>query len=403
MRHRKKLMIFVFFVVSILAISNVFALGVAPGKQVVDFKSGETKQLRLIIINNEHQTFKALISVRGELSEYITLYDSIVQIDEDDKEKFITFTLSMPEVFNKPGIHEAEVIITILPSDAEKSQTVVGAYPAVISKVQLRVPYPDKYLDSVFQIYDTDVGDVTNFVLILSNFGMDEVKEAKADISIFNQKNEKVLQLQTNKESLKPNQLKKLVAKQNLNLPAGPYKAIAVFEYDGVKQKLEKDFMYGSIKIDILAISLDNFNLGAVVPFNILVRNLWGEPIKDVFAGIIIKDKSSIISQFKTITVDSIMPLSYKNITGYWDSRNVAVGDYVMDIIIHYGNKVSINSFNISVSVDDARINTVGKVTTKLDKGSDSNISISTLTVLVLLLIIINVSLFYYIKRLAKK
>ena len=176
-----------------------------------------------------------------------------------------------------------------------------------------------------------------------------------------------------------------------------------MFEYDGVKQKLEKDFMYGSIKIDILAISLDNFNLGAVVPFNILVRNLWGEPIKDVFAEIIIKDKSSIISQFKTITVDSIMPLSYKNITGYWDSRNVAVGDYVMDIIIHYGNKVSINSFNISVSVDDARINTAGKVTTKLDKGSDSNISISTLTVLVLLLIIINVSLFYYIKRLAKK
>ncbi len=39
--------------------------------------------------------------------------------------------------------------------------------------------------------------------------------------------------------------------RKKLDILPGPYKAIAVLEYDGIKKTLEKEFVYGSVKIDI--------------------------------------------------------------------------------------------------------------------------------------------------------
>ncbi len=402
MKQKQVFMIVTFSLILFFTMNDVFALGVAPGKQIIDFKPGESKELRFMLINNEKQSFKAMISLRGELSEYITLYNSVVDVNENDKEKHFSYTLSMPETFNKPGIHEAEIVITILPTDFGEGRTVVGAYPAVISKVQLRVPYPDKYIEPVFQIYNTDIGDTTDFVLILSNFGMDEIKEAKADISIFNEENEKITTISTDSLSLKPNQLSKLVAKENLLLGPGSYRAIAILEYDGTKKTLEKEFRYGEIKIDILNISIRNFALGRTVPFDILIQNLWGKPIQDVFSEVIVRNKNEIISQFKTITVD-VSPLSKETLTGYWETRNVPVGEHLMDVILHYGDKVSSKSFNISVSLDDAKLSTQGKVISEDKEESKFNFSIAVLTIFIIALIVVNVSLFFYIRRLVKK
>ena len=63
----------------------------------------------------------------------------------------------MPDSFDKPGVHKAEIVVTLIPEDSPNEGYYMGATPSVISAFGVRVPYPKKYLEAEFNVRNTDM------------------------------------------------------------------------------------------------------------------------------------------------------------------------------------------------------------------------------------------------------
>ena len=153
--------------------------------------------------------------------------------------------------------------------------------------------------------------------------------------------------------------------------------------------------------MDVKGISINNFQLGEIVEFDILLQNLWNQPVKDVFAEVIVSDASRITSEFKTSS-ESVLPLSQATLKGYWNTRNVPVGDYTMDVLLHYGNKISKTPFNVSVSLNDVKVSTIGKIISSKETGG-LNFSNGMIVIIFIVSILVNVFLFFSIRKIMKK
>ena len=68
---KPKMIIWVF--VLVLLSANVLSLGLSPVKSAVDFQPDLSKEFTLTILNNEEKDFDVVITVEGDLKEYITL------------------------------------------------------------------------------------------------------------------------------------------------------------------------------------------------------------------------------------------------------------------------------------------------------------------------------------------
>ena len=80
---------------------------------------------------------------------------------------------------------------------------------------------------------------------------------------------------------------------------------------------------------------MKEFEQGKINPFRIEVENKWNTRIEEVFATVSITDAGTLITDFKTVSVDT-KPWEIKNITGYFDTTNLEAKRYTAKIILSY-------------------------------------------------------------------
>ena len=182
----------------------VFSLGVAPAKKMINFDANLEKEIKLKILNNEDKDFKVVVYVRGELAKYVSVENSL--IDVDAKQEFIEFkyNIKLPNKFEKAGVHEAEIVIMEFVDEfaTEKENVAVTAVAAVISKLQVRVPYPGKYAESKVYIESAMIEEDVVFTIPIYNFGKENIEKARAKIEIFGATYEKLGEFYTNEISI---------------------------------------------------------------------------------------------------------------------------------------------------------------------------------------------------------
>jgi len=127
---------------------------------------------------------------------------------------------------------------------------------------------------------------------------------------------------------------------QNINgmlktkeLPPGEYIAYATIEW-GETTILNQTFRVGEFLVDIVDYDYE-FEQGKINPFRIEVENKWNTRIEEVFATVSITDAGTLITDFKTVSVDT-KPWEIKNITGYFDTTNLEAKRYTAKIILSY-------------------------------------------------------------------
>ena len=391
--NKKGIFIIILF---ILIIRGVCSMGVSPGKQEINFEPNLEKTLQLTIHNTDSKFFKAFVNVEGELSDYVVLHDVLVTFTDQDLTKTLDYELKLPERIDKPGIHEIRMVVTEIPEDAEKQGTFIGARVSIVSKIEVRVPYPGKYAEAKLTIPKTNQGDPVNFFVEVSNYGEQDIQNAAATINIMGPTNEKIATIKTNEKAVKSKEKRELTASLTYDLNPGTYHAEGVLEYDGIYSNFMENFVIGDIFIDIKNIQVNNFRLGQVAKFDIELENMWSDYLSDIYMNVIVRDESKQYTEYEPARF-SLQPLGSKEVSAYWDTNNVPVGKYFIDILLEHSGKSFNKTFDIVLSLDKIEIGPAARaiIPKELKENEFIKGNLTILTILVIFLIIFNIYVYF--------
>lgn len=385
----------------VLTLQNVLAIGITPGRTTLDFEPNLQKQVSFSITNSEHKDMNVKLYVKGELKDKITLDQEEVYFSSQDDSKSFLYAVNLPESFDRPGLHVAEIVALEVPKEEGIDGTVVGATVAVITQLYVYVPYPGKYLEAELNILETNSGHTTTFLVPLTNRGKENIENAKAIIQIYSNDNELIDEVDTGSIRVLVGERKELIGNWDADVEEGLYKAKVILTYDGEEKILEKEFSVGEAKLEIELITVKDFRLGEIAKFNILVNNKWGEEIKDVSVNMLVfGDERDTIADFKSPNYD-ISATSKMEMIAYWDTEGVQKGLYDGKLILRYGENK--NEKNVQVKISDYSLEVIGVTGRVIVKGEGGYNLTNILIIVIVLLVLANLVWFLIVKRLKKR
>jgi hypothetical protein len=405
----------IILVVTLLLVSTVSGIGVAPAKKTINFEPHLETQEKIRVLNPEGNAMSVIVYAKGPIKDYISFDNNLVVFEDGITEKEIIYTIKLPDDIEKPGIHETDIIVMELPKGdgkvivldggkvifaGEQTGTQVSATTSVATKVNVYVPYPGKYAEGKLFIDEAKVNESVIFTISTYNFGIEDIEKLNAKIEILGSTNELIGIVESNEIALSAKSEGKVATSWTARVNPGKYHAIATIMYDNKKYKVEKNFYVGNMLVEIVDVLIPSFSLGDIAKFEIMMENKWNQPIREVYANFAVLDENGReFTNFKTETV-SLDSEETKKVNAYWDTTDVSHGEYDVDLKIHYAGKVTEKIFQIYVNLDSIKTNLmpVGRVINEqpADVKKSSN---SILIVIVIILIAINLGWFVYFSR----
>jgi len=392
------------FVVCILlaSICNVLAFGITPGRTTIDFSPGLNKTIVVNLLNSEHKDMNVVVSIKGELKSYITPKEMSFEMKKDEESKQLTFELALPDEL-KPGTRTGEIYILQLPETALVGESYVGAALALTSQINVNVPYPGKYAEADLNVIEADENGEVTFIIPVVNKGTSNLVNVYANIDIYNKMGRRVASFNTESIGIKKGARGEIVERWNANVPFGHYNAIATVIYDGEGSiTLGKEFDVGAQIVELKDVKVNNFVLGGIAKFEMLVENKWSEKITDAYTRTEAFDKNGVkIANFKSSTAD-IDALSSGVLYSYWDTSGVEKGTYDASIYLNYGTKSMRKDVKFEVKENAIEIIGLGYVISAKKEEGLSTLMI-VLIILIIVLIVINLSWFLFLRNRLKE
>jgi len=401
-KYKINVMILLIIFTLIFISSNVLAIGIAPGSKTIQFQPNLEQEIGFSIINNEHKHLKVFLFVRGELKQNIILPKEAVELTPEQESVRLSYKVKLPEKIGKPGIHAAEIIALEVPEEAE-GEVVVGATAAVISILNVEVPFPGKYAEATVDILGNSLDEPTTFITKVFNRGEQDIVSAKATIEIFGPTNNKITTLTTQEKSIKVRQKTELVTSWVAeDISPGPHFAVITLNYDGKEQKIAKTFDIGSLQVGIEKIEVKNFKMGDVAKFDITVENKWNQKIIDVFTQILINDEEGNLMADIKSSSENLEPLDKTELNAFWDTEGVEEGTYDTKATLYYEDQETEFLFESHIASDSLTVTPIG-ITGLVVADTGGVRRGSILSILVVILAIINIVWLIHFKKRNKK
>lgn len=402
MNYLKNSLVFILAILLALILfsANVLAIGITPGRTTVDFEPNLQKTVSFSVVNSEKINMDLVVYVQGELNGSISLKETSFKMSSSEEGREMSYELVLPATLS-PGLHSAEVVVLQLPSKTS-SETYVGAAVAVATQLYVYVPYPGKYAEAQLNVVNAEQNQEMMFAIPIINRGNLGLERVRATIDIYTKLNEKVGTVNTNEISLQSGERGEVAGKWNVNVSVGTYRAVATLIYDEQTLQLEKQFDVGSQVLDLQTIEVNNFNLGQIAKFEMLVDNKWSEPISGAYAQTQIFDSSgAVMADFKSPSYD-IPPLEKKLMISYWDTAGVKTGTYSSRVSLRYGEKSAEKDLQLKVSNDKIEVIGLGYVISSQSSGGNNNL-VLILGIGLGVLVLINALWFIFLRKKLKK
>ena len=393
----------ILLLVIILLIENVYALGVTPARTTIDFSPGLEKTVSITIINSEHKDMNLVIYAQGELNSSIFLNENSIKISAEEESKQLSYNIVLPGNL-PPGLNKGEVVILQLPEKSGTSEAYVGSALAVVTQLYVYVPYPYKYAEASLNIVNAEKDGEAVFIIPVVNRGELGLDSVYANVDIYNELNSKVASFNTVKISLESGERKEIVHKWKADVPIGTYRAVVTLSYDEGTINLEKQFNVGSPDLELQQIEVNDFSLGEIAKFEMLIENKWSEKISGTYSQTeVYNKKGEVMADFKSSNYD-IPALSKKIIVSYWDTVGVSEGNYETKVYLKYGEKSFQKNLELKVSENNIEAVGLGYVisSAKSDSGGGSSL-VFFLIVVIVVLILINILWFLFLRKKIKK
>jgi len=292
-----------------------------------------------------------------------------------------------------------------LPKSVSGGEVHIGASLAIVHQFQVVVPYPGKYAIAELKVAETNSESSVSFLVPVNNLGEQDIVNAKGVIDIYGSTNEKITTLYTNEVGIKSGDRIELTAAwEEEILNPGRYLAKVTVVYDGeVTKEVENMFNVGGADLSVLQMKVnEDFKLGDIAKFNILVESNWPEEIEQVFAEMVVYtlDNKEVI-RFKSST-ESIEALGKQELIAYWDTEGIKEDEYKTTLVVHYGDQTFEQDMKAVVSLTSIEFSDYS-LTGEVVYGGEGIDKTTVLIGLVVILIIINIGWFIYMRRKKKK
>ena len=142
------LLIFLFYFV--FSLSNISALGISPGKIMINFSSGMEKTLDFSVVNNENNNIEVKPYTGGELVQYLSCQKEPLKVTANSAKQF-SCKLTLPKNM-EAGTYEGRVGI----SELSLGENNVNVVLSVESRILIFIP--EKKINRI---------DIALFVLFL--------------------------------------------------------------------------------------------------------------------------------------------------------------------------------------------------------------------------------------------
>lgn len=390
--------VLILLLTSILLVTTVSALGITPGRTTIEFKPGLEKTVEFSVVNSDGKDINLVVLIQGELNQSISVSEVAFSMSASESEKKLFYKINLPNDL-EPGLRTAEVVVIQLPEKSGTSDAFMGAAMGVATQIHVNVPYPGKYAEAALNVIGPDSQGVINFAIPVVSRGELDLVKVKAVIDIYSALNEKITTLNTNEVGVLSGERKEIAATWNPTVLPGKYRAVATLIYDEQTRTLEKEFNVGQRTLEIQSVEVNNFKLGEIAKFEILVENKWGEAIRDVFAEMLVyNNKGETIAQIKSPNYN-INPLEKALMITFWDTGGVRVGTYNSELFLRFGQESSQYPLKLEVSERDINVVGVGYVISEDEGGSDTESIVVILITVVVILIALNVFWFVALRK----
>lgn len=348
MRYLQYMLRLISLVVLLACMSSfVLGFGISPpsldivheGVEVIDY------EIRLLAVDKPTDVEVIII---GEIAEFIEVEQTKLTIPVEGTT--LKYTVTLPNDL-APGIHKSVIVIqeAAVTSEEGAGRGDFQLRSAIGHVVKVYGTSNQKYAEVSFDANNVNLGEKVIFNLKVKNLGGEDIESAFGKIRILNSGGDLIHELETNKDSYYSGMEGELNAHWTAgDLDPGKYVAILEFNYDGIVELSQTEFMIGSILIEPLSLSLENITRGGLLPIGVNVRNFWSEQIDTVYADLITSNTTARTSP------QNIAPFSNAVLQTYIDTDKLDVGTNEVVVIVNYGSKTSSDTFDLFV-VDEQK------------------------------------------------
>jgi len=397
-----KAKIITIFVMVLLFATMVKAIGVTPGRTTLNFEPGLEKEVKFTVLNNEHKDVKLAIYARGTLADYVEIPTGEVELKAEEDSKELIYKVKLPEEMEEPGLHEAEIVIREVTIGKGEKDISIGAMQAVITQLHAYAPYPGKYIVIArVDIVERKTSNEILFFVPLINFGEEDVKSAKATITLMDMYGNIIEEIGTDEQPVPAKGRAELKASMDSSkLTAGIYEAIVEVVYDGLTTVAKSAFYTDDFLLVPLDISVRDFTLGEIAKFNILVENIGNAEIRDAYSLMLLDKEGRDIANLKSVPVD-FKPFEKKEIASYWDTKDVKAGEYGGEFILRYGDKSDERAVRTVVEKNSIKTEIIGVTGYAIREEGLAPEGASPLIYVIIILVIMNIGwfVFYFLSR----
>jgi len=390
----------IIFLLIIVFSFSVNAIGITPGKIVLDAIDSRDETINFKILNNEHKDMKVVLYTEGEFKDLVKLKNEEFRMKSIDSEFSSSYTIKLSKEMSKPGSHSAKIIAMDV-NENSNGGTSVGFSTAVASLLFVRVPYPNKYVEPDFYMIGENIDQDIKLFVPVTNLGSEKVDSAKASVTIFDIDNNKIASINTESKSLDKMEKRELVGLWHSNVKPGKYYAVVKVDYDGKSAEISKKFDLGYLILDLVGVSVKDFKLGSIAKFNIVVENKVNYPIDDAYAEMKIFDASGdSVADIKS-PVSVLAPGKKSSLLAFWDTENVKGGRFSSDLNIYSKDKELQRRLDLLVKDNAIDINIVGYVIKSSGSSSSTKLvkPVALVTIIIIILVVFNFVYLYLRKR----
>ena len=320
----------------------VSSLGISPSVIEYGFKPNYEEDVEYIVYNDANITKTVKITQRGDLVDYIELDEREIEIEPFKSTTFIV-KLRWPEMFERPGEYNS----LILAEEVESySGGTVGGKISVAGRILVYVPYQDQFLYiNKLDMQDVEIGNNASVLITLQNLGLKEIDNYQGVIDVYDSNNNKVGSQSFN-GALKIQEVVDRKFEFEIGTKTGVHFAELNIDYSGKKAYKNDTFRVGDLYIDILDYPKKIYK-GDINVYEFKVMSNWNLPIKDAFSQMDINYIDRKLN-FKSENFD-INAWEEKTIKMYIDARDLEKGTYPTTLSLHYGNRTTIEEFDLKV------------------------------------------------------
>lgn len=383
----------------LIIVPSALSIGITPGRKTVDYLPRKQVNVEVSVLNSDHKEFYAVVYAEGPLEDEIELSTKELRFKASDLEKRFSYKVTLPSwLLEEPGAHDTMIVVKELTPEGKPGE--IKTKVEVAHQLRVNVVYPGTLAKAELIVQP---GKPILFIVPVFSVGEEDIKQAEASIDVFDMKGNRIANVKTNAKSVESGMRRDLTAELDIDEP-GLYYAIATVNYDGKTVTAAKVFTYGEFFLNLAEITVNNFRLGNIAKFNILVENLANSEVKDAQAEMILKDKTGAqIADIKSMAED-IGAQESKTLEAFWDTAGIQADIYKGKIILTHDDNMSQEQV-ISMKVSENEIITsIGDITgfvvdEEIEGPGDSS---TVILLLIMLLVVANISWVIYVKRIKK-